>query len=85
MIGVALETLETLIARFPLVATSLTRVPERFMNPKSKIRTTRSGPPGHGERQAHVCAERRIYWSRLREIVIVDSVLVLVQRMSRRR
>jgi hypothetical protein len=27
----------------------------------------------------------RAYWSKLREIVIVDSVLVLVQRMSRRR
>jgi hypothetical protein len=27
----------------------------------------------------------RVYWSRLREIVIVASVLVLVQRMSRRR
>jgi hypothetical protein len=26
-----------------------------------------------------------LYWSRLREIVMVDSVLVLVQRMSRRR
>jgi hypothetical protein len=84
--GVGLETLETFIGRIPLVAPSLTRAAQRFVNPNRKMRTTRADRRDHGEQEAHPLKDRfRAYWSRLREIVIVDSVLVLVQRMSRRR
>jgi hypothetical protein len=57
------------------------------MNPIPKMRTTRANPACMVNRRLSYLEKDRFraYWSRLREIVIVDSVLVLVQRMSRRR
>jgi hypothetical protein len=85
--GVGLGTLETFIGGIPVVAASLTGAAERFMNPIPKMRTTRANPACMVNRRLSYPEKDRFraYWSRLREIVIVDSVLVLVQRMSRRR
>jgi hypothetical protein len=85
--GVGLETLETFIGRVPVVAASLTRGAQRFMNPNRKIRTIQPIASTMVNRRLNYSLKGRFraYWSRLREIVIVDSLLVLVQRMSRRR
>jgi hypothetical protein len=56
--GVGLETLETFIGRIPVVAASLTRGAQRFVNPNRKMRTIRSGPLCNGEREADLGAER---------------------------
>ena len=85
--GVGLETLETFIGRIPVVAVSLTRGAQRFVNPNRKMRTIQPiASTMVNSRLSYSQKDRlRVYWSRLREIVIVASVLVLVQRMSRRR
>ena len=58
---------------------------ESFVKQNAKIVRNPSRPTPDGERCPAQSAAFRAYWSLLREIVIEDSVLVLVQRMSSRR